>query len=304
MSARKKKRERIFCCDGNWYLHRAFNTLHTKRAPEIALPQHLMSMVVKDALAVKADYLLVAFDGPKVFRYDVYPGYKGDRKEKKGSAPVDSDDDHEKVDIYTYLPYVYKLFTCAGIVYYQPKKHEADDVLHSISVEYGSEYSVVSGTQDKDAYQSLVQGSVRLYDASHKNKAGESDPIYIDAAMAEKYKGVKVSQMIDYQTLIGDKGDSIPAIYGMTPAKAAKILNQYGSIRNWYREDKESRKFLTVQQDNLKRNRTLVTLVEGVLPTTDLEMWKLPKIKPSGDFSRSYHEYHNWLWPKSKGLFG
>lgn len=298
-----KKRKRIAGFDGNWYLHRAYQTLHTNRPIEDALPFHLMSMMMKDALAVRAEYVLVAFDGPKVFRYDIFPGYKAARKAKKGIALSDEPELH-KDDIYSYLPAIYDRFGSAGIQIYQPRKHEADDVLNSIAYEYaGLEYSFVACAQDKDGYQGLKQGIASMYDASHKNKLGESAPRYIDAAFAEKQKGVTVKQMIDYQTLLGDSGDSIPKIAGMTPEKVVKLLTEYGSIRNWYKEDPDARVFLTEQQANLTRNRKLVTLATNITPNSHIDSWKLPKVKPSGDFPKSYHEYHRFLYPKHIGLF-
>lgn len=299
-------KERILTVDGNWYLHRAFHTLRTNRPIEDALPYHLMRMVCKDALVTRSNYLCVAFDGPKIFRYKVYPKYKWERHNRKGGAPVDAENaDLEPDSLYVYLPVIYKAFQEAGIIMYQPRFGEADDVLRSVAHEYGDRYIVIGGAQDKDAFQWLRPKRCMLYDASFKNKAGENIGRYIKAADAEAKIGLSIHQMVDYQTLIGDKGDSIPPIEGIGPAKAKKILQKYGSIRKWYAEDPDSRQFLAQQQANLTRNRKLVTLRADMLPPEELKAWKLPKIKPSSNpaIPRSYHDYHAWLWPRSKGLF-
>jgi len=299
----KPKLETIFVPDANWYLHRAFNTLRSHRPPEEALPYHLLSMIMKDALAVKANYLMVPFDGPSVFRYKVYPEYKANRNDRKGEEPVDADNAEPKADIYSYLPYIYALFEKLGIIYFQPQNHEADDVLRSVAKVYGGRYKVVGGTQDKDGYQWLTE-FCRMYDASAKGPDGKSRPRYIDVAYAEKKKGVPVAQMVDYQTLIGDKIDNIPPIKGMGPVAAKKILDQYGSILNWHKKSKADKAFIASQADNIRRNRKLVKLCEDVLPPNDLSEWKMRKIhKPDKLLSKSFHEYINWLYPKSKGLF-
>lgn len=301
-NAKLENKEKIYVVDGNWYIWRAFSTLRTNRPVEQALPYHFLSMVMKDALAVKATYLLVAFDGPDVFRYKVYADYKSGRREKRG-APADAENAEPKADVYQYLPNVYALLHKLGIVFFQPKTYEADDVLCSIAKAYGERYKVICGTQDKDAYQYL-NSNVRLYDSSAKGKDKKPKPRYIDVAYAERKKGVAVSQMVDYQTLIGDSGDSIPPIKGIGPTKAKKILDQYGSIKNWHKQCKEDREFITSQADNIRRNRKLVKLVENILPPNELSEWKLQKRTYDDKFlSRSFHEYISWLYPRSKGLF-
>jgi DNA polymerase I len=296
-------KERVLVCDGNWILHRAAHTLRTSRPIGEALPYHFLAMICKDALAVKADYLLVAFDGPSVFRYKVYPQYKSARRESK-EAPVGAENAEPKLDLYQYLPDVYALLHNLGIIFFQPKTYEADDVLCSIAKVYGGKYKVICCTVDKDAYQYLTP-DVRLYDPSAKGKDGKPKPRYIDVAYAEKKKGVRVDQMVDYQTLIGDSGDSVPPIKGIGPAKAKKILGQYESIKNWHKSCKEDLEFITSEADNIRRNRKLVKLVDSVLPPNELSEWKLRKNHPQDKFlSRSFHDYVSFLYPKSKGLWG
>lgn len=300
-------KKRIFAVDGNWYLWRAFHSLRTNRPIEVALPLHLLNMVCKDALRVRADYLAVAFDGPKVFRYKVYPKYKWERKHKKGKPIEEGADVENAVDdsLYQYLPHIYTLFADARIITYQPRFGEADDVLCSIANEYaGSTYTFIGGAWDKDAFQWLRTKCAMLFDPSFKNKAGDNIGRYFTAEMAEARIGLKVSQLLDYQTLIGDKGDSIPPITGYGPKTAVKILTEYGTIRKWYEQDQSVRQFLIEQQENLKRNRTLVTLRKDMTPPAPLEFWRLPKVKSQNrDLPRNYHDYHAFLWPRSKGLF-
>jgi DNA polymerase-1 len=298
----KIKRETIFVVDGPWYLHRAFHTLKTSRPVQEALPYHFLSMCMKDALAVRAHYVLVAFDGPSVFRYKVYPQYKASRHERK-EAPVDAENAEPKDDIYKYLPDVYALLHKLGIIFFQPKFHEADDVLCSVAHAYGNEYKVIGGAQDKDGYQWLTNYA-KMYDSSAKGRDGKSRPRYIDVAYAEKQKGVTVAQMVDYQTLIGDRGDDIPAIQGFGPAKAKAVLAQYGTIQNWYKKCKKDREFITAEADSIRRNRKLVKLAKDVLPPNDLSEWRLRKNHSADKFlSRSFHSYISFLYPRSKGLF-
>lgn len=302
----KGKKERILSIDGNWYLHRAFHTLHSKRPVEESLPYHLLQMICKDAIRTRSQYVLTGFDGPRVFRYKVFENYKGDRnKSRSGDAPVDPDSGIAQGDVYDYLPHIYALLSKVGLVYYQPRAHEADDVNCSVAHAYAKDYDIVLGAQDKDGYQCLKKG-VRMFDSSHKNAEGKTAPIYITAADAERIKGVKVSQMVQYQILIGDRGDSIPPIKGMTEAKARAILNKWGTLQNWYAKGTaEDRVFMESQRENMKRNRKLVELSTDCVPPTEVSEWKLPRAKPDDPYlPRSFHDYHAFLYPKSRGLFG
>lgn len=298
------KKEILFCVDGNWFLHRAFNTLHTNRPVEEALPWHFLSMICKDALAVKARHLCVAFDGPKVFRYKVYKDYKSARN---GTVVENTDADNKEPtgDVYDYLPYIYDLFEKLGITFFQPRIYEADDVLCSVVAAYAEKYVIVCGTTDKDSYQYLKPG-VRLYDSSHKNtKTKEREPRYISHEDAERRKGVACSQMVDYQTLIGDPGDSIPSIKGYGPARAKEILDEHGTLNAWFKQSTgDERAFIRSQMENLRRNRKLVQLVTECAPPTDPSEWKIHKVKPKLNLPRIFHDYHSFCYPKTKGLFG
>jgi 5'-3' exonuclease len=261
-------------------------------------------MIVRDALRVRARYICVAFDGPKVFRYKVYPQYKEGRKGIVGTN-ADAENAPPSGDVYDFLPHIYTLFQKLGILFFQPRIHEADDVLASIVDRYAGTYRIVCGTCDKDAYQYLQPG-VRLFDSSHKNKVTKkSEPRYITQEDAERRKGVACSQMVDYQTLIGDKGDSIPPIKGYGPETAKKVLEKFGNLNNWFKESTgDQRVFIRAQMENLRRNRKLVQLLTDCLPPNELEEWKIHKVKPDMNLPRIFHDYHAFIFPKTKGLFG
>lgn len=302
----KKLKERIFACDTNWYLHRCANTLKTNRPIEEVLPYRLLNMIIKDALHLRCQYICAAFDGPKVFRYKIFPGYKGDRNEKKhrGDREVEVDA-VPTVSVYEYLPHIFTLFAEVGLMFYQPRNHEADDVLCSIGHKYGGRYTVIGGTQDKDGYQYLNE-DVMLFDASYKNpRTKETEGRYIKVADAERRYGVPAHQMLDYQTLVGDAGDCVPNIPGIKDKRAKEILAEFGTLQNWYKKARGDEKiFITSHKEALRRNRKLVQLSTECPPPNELHEWKLPKKKCTNPFlSSRYHSYHAWLYPKSKGLF-
>ena len=299
-----KKQETIFAVDGNWYLHRIFFTTRTTRPLVDVIPYRLLSMICKDALAVGAKYVVVAFDGPRVFRYKVYPLYKSKRNNGQPSTTDHDFAPSSELDIYDFLQPIYDLFAQVGIGFFQPKIYEADDVLCSIASKYSNKYRIICGTSDKDAYQYLTD-MVTLYDSSFKNPASKKpEPRFLDVAYAEKRKGVRIEQMVDYQTMIGDTNDSIPSVPGFGPVTAQNILNKHGTLQAWYSqlEGKEKRD-IKAKLEYFRRNRQLVQLIDTCAPASEPEEWKLYKEKPDISLPGPYHDLHSVIYPKTKGLF-
>ena len=286
--------ERILIVDSNWYLHRCYHTVvgKTNRRLEDVLPTNLLNLILKDAVHVRASHILVAFDGHAVFRYDIYKNYKVSREEKR--AEKEAEEGH--ADVYSCLPNVRTLFAECGLHVFQHKKYEADDVWASAAVQYSAiGYDVVGGCKDKDGFQVLKKG-VRMYDSSAK-----PEPKYMTAEKAEKLKGVPISKMIMYQTLLGDGIDDIPQI--LSPAKARTVCLQYKSIKDWFENsDKATKRFIRSKQAQLMINNKLVTLKTD-LALPDPKTLKPPKLQKNG-MGSWWYAHQDLCWPKTKGLFG
>jgi 5'-3' exonuclease len=118
---------------------------------------------------------------------------------------------------------------------------------------------------------------------------------------AERTKGVPISKMIMYQTLLGDGIDDIPQI--LSPAKAKAVCLQYKSIKDWFeRSDKATKRFIRSKQAQLIINNKLVTL------KTDLALPDPNTLKPAklqrSNMSSWWYAHQDLCWPKTKGLFG
>ena len=74
--------------------------------------------------------------------------------------------------------------------------------------------------------------------------------------LANEYYGFTPAQYLDFQTLLGDKVDNIPKI--LTPAKAAKTVLEYGSLKAWLERNPD---FIEEHGEALMLNRKLVRLV-------------------------------------------
>jgi 5'-3' exonuclease len=286
---------RVFFVDGNWYLHRVLHTSGKSSRPlEDVLPMNFLSLVLKDAVMVKATHILIAFDGHKVFRYDIFPQYKASRHEK---SKAEKEDESYK-DLYAALPNIRKLCAKVGLTLVQHSKYEADDFWASVAVQYSAlGYDVVGGGKDKDGFAFLKKG-VRLYDSSYK-----PEPRYITAERAEKMRGVPVSKMVMLQTLLGDPIDDIPQV--LSPAKAKAVCLKHKSVKAWFEAaDKETKKFIHANQAKLVMNNKLVTL-RSDLALPDPADLKPRKSRHEGlDLPKAWYAHQELCWPKTKGLFG
>lgn len=282
---------RLFCVDGNYYLHRCWSTLKTSRPIEDVLPKNFLGLVLRDACAIKATHILIGFDGPAIFRYDVYPDYKIERRTKALQRDDDADGSKE---IYTYLPAVRELLDACGVVWMQKKKYEADDIMASVMVQMSNaDTEIIGGTGDKDIFQALMK-NCKVYNSAPK------PPLVITPEKAEKKKGVPISGMIMYQTLLGDKIDSVPQV--LPEGQARKAVMKWRTFKNWFAKGtKEDKRWLNANQAKLMTNRKLVELVTD-LSLPEVHELKVPK-KQIENMPRTWYAYQDILYPKSKGLF-
>lgn len=297
-------KKRLLFVDGNWYLNRAWYVVNTNNDIGRALAYMMVSMICRDAIRVKATHLLVGFDGMS-FRYRVYKLYKSARKEKMKAHGTNkegkkkSKSDETTKEIYTYLPAVQKYLVECGIPFEHPTKFEADDVGAACAALASDDFMVFIGTADKDSAQ-LLSKNVVMYNSTIK---APKNP-YTQRKDIKRRYGVRPSQMVDYQTLIGDKGDSVPSLKPFSPAKAQKLLTKYGSISKWVKEGpKGGKRWFNQNREDVLRNRKLVMLNSACTELHKDELIVPRLTKNTKNFPSAWHDYQALLYPKTKGLF-
>lgn len=275
---------RLYGVDGNWCLHRIVHTQSFEPKDEaLSQASRLLALICKDAAAVGARRLAVAFDGPQVFRYKLYEGYKGNRDKAKAEKTGPG------ADPYRNLGAIIGYLRSVGIYVVQPKIYEADDVLSTWAF---SEPDFVGGTKDKDGYQWVADGQAFMYDSTAK------PPRKIRAADVLEAFGIGPGLCVDYQTLVGDRIDNIPNL--MDRDVARKGLLKHKSIRAWAASDSHIRLWCKKNVDALNLNRKLVRLVPnvpGVGPVPDIEWSSDQKI------TSAYHEFRSIATRKTRSLF-
>jgi 5'-3' exonuclease len=148
--------------------------------------------------------VVVAGEGPDLFRSKLYAGYKAGRPPKPPGLII-----AERA--------VKTALSTAGIAPYCVRGLEADDVLHAATI-IGrmGRMPVVVVTEDKDADQ-LVDDEARVL-------VWDRDEVVKDETAVQARWGVPPKQLVELFALAGDPGDGFPGVEGWGPKTAAKLL--------------------------------------------------------------------------------
>lgn len=299
----------LMVSDGNWLLHRAFSVMGNTRSPELRIPQLMLNFVSTDAVRLKATHVAVCFDGPAVFRYDVYARYKEGRKKNKGSAGDDGEGEVDKDSPYVYLDATLKKLAAFGIFAIQLREFEADDLMASFAHVFNAMcHRIFIVSRDKDLMGS-VKGNVRVHYPPHKNEPAQN----FDEAGVLKVWGLTPKQLCDYQTLIGDANDSIPPVGKVRDKSARKIIAEHGSLMKYF-HTAEGKEFWDEHQEELLRNRKLVKMRTDALPKQlTLSHLKVRNVTDSEIKEQAqrgilvpanFYQLREMVHPRTKSLFG
>lgn len=279
---------RLVTLDNNWLLWRAWSVVG-KTAPK-RLPNLVLQWICQDLIDLRARHFVACVDA-RSFRYDVWPEYKGTRKEEKGGA---GDLLQLKDGPYPYERAVLDRLRQHGFAVHREEGYEADDLMTSYAKQYPA-YEIVIESRDKDLLQALSDRVTMYTPAMNKGL-----PIRWDVAMLWRKWKLTPKQMLDYQTLIGDKIDNVPGILGDKTAR--KLITQHGSLFAFFKT-KEGKEFFRKHSNELTRNRLLVKMKEDapVLPEAELQ---IKKGMPDRFTPMQWHALQDFVSNKRKSLFG
>jgi DNA polymerase I len=168
--------------------------------------------------------MIVLWDGRADFRYDLFPEYKGKRKEVAAATPEAS----EFREAYQHqLPHIQELITHSGISQIHHPKLEADDLAGIMcrKLPEGSEIMLV--TSDKDWLQ-LVTPLIDWYDPRGATRR-------VTFKSFEDFTGYKTPRaFLQGKALQGDSSDSIPGVGGIGAKTAIKIIEEWGDVMSFF----------------------------------------------------------------------
>lgn len=248
----KKPLPRLVLIDGNALVHRAFHALPpltTKKGELVNAVYGFTTTLLKSLKDLQPTYCAVTFDlAAPTFRHIEYKEYKATRVKADQS-------------LYDQIPRVKEIVRTLNIPIFEKEGFEADDIIGTLATQAAKQnIEIVIVTGDLDTLQ-LVNHLVRVYTM----KRGLTDMVIYDSeAVKEKYS-LTPEQFIDYKALRGDPSDNIPGVPGVGEKTATQLLIKYDSIEGIFQHLDElpdrQRQLLKSNQENLKTNKRLVTIV-------------------------------------------
>ena len=206
------------------------------------------------------DYFLLIFDPPgDNFRHRLYPEYKANRTE----APD---------ELKNQMQEILSIAEAIQAPVLVPQDVEADDAIAVFVEKHKNsaiDITIVSG--DKDLY-SLLYDNVQMLRATK----GVSEFKNINANFVQEDLNIHFSQMVDFLAITGDSSDNLPGVRGVGPKGASKLLNQYQTLENIYKNIDEikpdgTKNKLIESKENAFLSQTLARLKTELLLDTSLE---------------------------------
>ncbi len=210
--------KKMLLVDGNSMLFRAYYATVYGRPMSTSngIPTNAVfgfsNMLSKAVEIIQPDYLCVAFDSAKKnFRHELFPEYKGGRKETPEDLVVQFGIVREFLDAYK-------------ITRFEKEGIEADDIIGTLSFAH-PECEIAILSSDRDLLQ-IIDPTTSVY----LMKKGISELEKMDeAALYEKYE-ITPSQIVDLKGLMGDASDNIPGIPSVGEKTAIKLLKQFETV--------------------------------------------------------------------------
>lgn len=211
---------KLVLVDGHALFHRAFHAmppLTTSKGELVNAVFGFTSMLLRVLSDIKPDYAVVAFDTKApTFRHTEYTAYKAHRI----AAPE---------EMHQQLPRVKEVVDSLNIPIFTLEGYEADDIIGTLASQAtNQEVFIVTG--DRDALQ-LVNTHIKTYMPGKSL----SDIIIYDGKKFEEKYGFGPKQLIDYKALVGDASDNIPGVDGIGEVSATKLIQEFGSVEEIYR---------------------------------------------------------------------
>jgi len=222
------EKKRLIIIDSNSIIHRAYHALPpltTKKGELVNAVYGFLLVFFKAIREFQPDFIAATFDYPApTFRHKKYKEYKA----KRPPAPE---------ELYQQIPKVKETLESFNVPIFEKEGFEADDIIGTIAhlapkrqVLPKIETIILSG--DLDTLQ-LVNPRTKVYSL----RRGVKDVVlYDEKQVQEKFQGLVPEQLLDFKALRGDPSDNIPGVTSIGEKTAIKLLLEFGSLENLYKE--------------------------------------------------------------------
>jgi DNA polymerase-1 len=198
-------------------------------------------------------HIAVVFDAPgPTFRHEMFSDYKANRNE----TPE---------DIKKSVPYIKKLLEAYQIPVIDCPGFEADDVIGTLAKKAtGMGFTTYMMTPDKDFAQLVDENTFMFKPARSGNESiqwGVED-------IKREFSVERPEQVIDILALMGDSSDNIPGAPGVGPKTAMKLITEYGSVEELFKNtDKLKGKLkdiIEINREQIETSKKLATIAINV----------------------------------------
>ena len=233
-------KKRLVILDGNALLHRAYHALpplKTKKGELVNAVYGFLLVLFKSIKQFQPDFIIATFDLPfPTFRDKIYKDYKAQRPKTPEDLAIQ-------------IPKVKEILKAFPIPIYEKQGFEADDIIGTISQivsKNDQDIEIIIITGDQDVLQ-LIDDNTKVY----LLKRGVKEAVLYDESLVEEHYQVAPKKIPDLKALNGDASDNIPGVPGIGPKTAKKLIKEFGSLDNLYREIQKSSKIVGLP-DSLK----------------------------------------------------
>ena len=270
------ERPLLILMDGHALVHRAWHAIQqplnvSATGEEVRAVYGFLNSFLRTLQDWRPTHCAIAFDLPTpTFRHLEFKEYKAQRP----PTPPELRGQFGRIR---------ELVTVFGIPIYEMAGYEADDVLGTLSRQAEQkEMETLILTGDTDTLQ-LVSPWVRVFMSSSVQKR----TVYDEAAVMERYGGLRPEALPDVKALQGDSSDNIPGVPGVGGKTAIRLINEYSSVEGLY-ESLDSVPQAKLQQalrdnrDSALQAKRLTTIVRDVPVELDLEaslFWRYDRSK-------------------------
>lgn len=249
------RKEKFIVIDGNSLLYRAFFALpplQSRRGEHTNAVYGFTNMLFRLLDQEEPDYLAVAFDPPgPTFRTQIDQNYKAQREKTPD-------------ELAEQIGRTKQILEAMKIPVFEVANYEADDVIGTLADQFtgsGKTVTVVSG--DADLLQLVGENITVMLTKKGISRMEKYDP----ALLREEY-GMTPEQFIEYKALKGDPSDNIPGVPGIGDKTARRLLSEYGSIENIYKNLDQFKGKMALNLDQFRKQlytgKDLVTLRRDV----------------------------------------
>lgn len=256
--------KKLYIIDGHAHIYAAYYAPMSQRLTSPSGEPTKATYIFTTALfgliqRQKPDMLAVAMDSiTPTFRTKIYSDYKAHRPPMPDDMPAQ-------------INRIEQILAAMKIPILRVNGFEADDVIGTLTKKASNDgIDTYICAKDKDMYQ-LVDDHTYIFDI----KEGE---VLDDDTLFEKYK-IKPEHFVDVLALQGDVSDNIPGVPLIGEMNAIKLIQQFGSLDNLYKNaDKiEGKKGENLRQfkEQAYLSRKLVIINTDVPVETDYEKLKL-----------------------------